>query len=443
MEIHELGRDIIKRALRKGCDQAEVYIKESSGISAEVKDGEVEALEASKDFGFSLRVMKNKRLGFAFSTDVDDFDVIIDKAVESADYTAGDKYNELPDAGAVSDVQIYDEASAAMTEEEIIGLALELERSARDYDERIRKVRKSEVGAGTGRTLIVNSRGVDASYRSSYCSAHTTVIAEDGKGDSQMGWDYAGSRRRTEIDVALIGRSAAQRAIELLGSRRIGAVKVPVILVDHVAVDFLEILSASLSADAVQKGRSFLHGKVGQQVMSSILNIVDDGSIPWGVGTSPVDDEGVPSGRKLLIENGVLKGFIHNTYTAKKDGTSSTGNAVRRGATSLPGVGVTNFFIESTGTRSRSELVSSMSKGLVILSAMGVHTADPISGDFSIGISGIWIEDGKESFPVKEAVISGNILDLFRKAEETGSDLRFYGGTGSPSLLVGEMDISA
>jgi PmbA protein len=282
-----------------------------------------------------------------------------------------------------------------------------------------------------------------------------------------MGWDYSGSRRRSNVDIKAVGKEASRRAIELLGSRKISAVRVPVVLSTSVAVDFLEILSASLSSEAVQKQRSFLTGKIGQNIISGLIDIIDDGTMAWGTGTRPVDDEGVPALNKTLVSEGILRGYLYNTYTAKKDGVSSTGNAVR-GFKNLPGVGVTNLYIkpaqsqESVGaTLSRdpyrevrsqksekknvenNTLIKSLSRGILILGAMGVHTANPISGDFSVGISGLWIENGEAAYPVKEAVMSGNILDMFKKVEAVGSDLRFYGTTGSPSLLIGDMDISA
>jgi PmbA protein len=331
-----------------------------------------------------------------------------------------------------------------------------LEESAMTLDERIKKVRKAEVSTGVGSTSIINSRGINTSYKSSYYAAHVTTLAQDTGGDSQMGWDYSSSRRRSDVDVKAVGMEAARRAIELLGSRKISTVRVPVILSTAVAVDFLEILSASLSSEAVQKQRSFLTGKVGKKIISGLVDIIDDGMMSWGAGTRPVDDEGVPTRNKTLISEGTLAGYIYNTYTAKKAGVSSTGNAVR-GFKSLPGVGVTNMFIkpaqrkESGGRGQGAEkkevennnLLQSVSKGIMVLGAMGVHTANPISGDFSVGISGLWIENGEASYPVKEAVMSGNILDMFKKVEAVGMDLRFYGSTGSPSLLIGEMDISA
>jgi PmbA protein len=246
-----------------------------------------------------------------------------------------------------------------------------------------------------------------------------------------------------DVRLSSVAEEAANRSTELLGSRKIASEKVPVVLVPSIAVEFLQILSASVLSESVQKKRSFLAGKVGQSIISPLLNITDDGTLPWGLGTRPADDEGYSTSRKFIVSEGVLNQYLYNTYTAKKDGTASTGNAVRGGFKSLPGVGVCNFSIEKGGGGSLQDMIASIQRGIVIVGAMGVHTANPISGDFSVGISGLWIEKGVAAYPVKEAVLSGNVLDMFNKVEGVGSDLAFYGNTGSPSLLIGAMDISA
>ena len=437
------AEEIVKMAMDKGSDSAEVYMKNSRGISAEAKDGGVEALEVSEDRGISLKIIRNGKLGFAFTTDPDDIGKMIVETVQSAEWTGIDEFMDIPELVATEDVRIFDENIKNINEDDVIRDALLLEEAAISFDESIKKVRKAEAGAGTARTTIANSKGVNVTYESSYYSAYLTALAENGNGDSQMGWDYAGSRRLSDIDVKLVGKEAARRAMELLGSRKISAVKAPVIFSPSVAGEFLDILSASISAEAVQKQRSFLAGKAGQNIISPLVEIIDDGRMEWHIGTKPVDDEGVPARTKTIISGGVLNGYIHNTYTAKKDGTISTGNAVRGGFKGLPGVGTTNFYIKPPGNGHGGDLVKSLSKGIVVLGAMGIHTANTISGDFSIGISGLWVENGEVAYPVKEAIISGNVLDLFKKVEAIGNDLKFYGSTGSPSLLIGEMDISA
>jgi PmbA protein len=456
MDLDSLAEDIIKKALQKGCDRAEVFIKGAKSFSAEAKNGKVEALESSRDFGMSLRVIKNQGLGFAFTTDSGGkgcIENLLQDAVNGADWTEKDEYLDVPDARHAPEVKILDETMKKIHEDELIMNALSLEKATLDSDRRIKKVRKAEVSLSAGDTAIFNSKGIHASYESGYISAQVVAIAEDS-GDSQMGWDFAISRRAEDIDFSLLSRNASKRATDLLGARKISTVKAPVILDASVAVDFLGIFSASLSAEAVQKNRSFLAGKVGEKIISPLINIVDDGLMPWGIGTKPVDDEGVPISKKTIVSEGTLTGFLHNTYTANKQGVASTGNASRGSFKGLPGIDVTNLSIEpKTGQKAEGRkiiqngtnntLITSLSKGMLVLEAMGIHTADRISGDFSIGVSGLWIEKGEVRYPVKEAVITGNILDLLKRVEDVGSDLRFYGKRGSPALLIGDMDISA
>jgi PmbA protein len=472
MDTTSLADDIVKKALLKGCDAAEVFIRTSKRLSVEAKDRRVEALQSSKDFGIALKVIKNRKLGFSFTTNFEEAGNIVNSAVEGAEWTALDDYVDVADLiiKPPSEVMILDKDIENIKEDEVIEKALFLERTALDFDARIKKIRKAEIALAKADTTVFNSKGVNFSYRSSYINAHITVLANDGH-DSQMGWDIAASRRLKDINFSAVARGASGNAIDMLGARKISPARAPVILNPSVASDFLGIFSASLSAGAVQKKRSFLAGRIGKVIISPLLNMVDDGLMPWRLGTKPVDDEGVPASKKIIVSNGSLTGFIHNTYTAKKDGVTSTGNAVRGSFKNLPGVDVTNFYIEpnppslviardevpkqshSIGAVPEDEiaspsarndrLVKSVSRGILVTEAMGVHTANPISGDFSIGISGLWIENGEVAYPVKEAVMSGNILDLLKRVEGIGDDLKFYGKIGSPSLLIGEMDISA
>ena len=450
MDIILLAESAVKDAISKGCDEAEVFIKTAKRLSVEVKNNGVEALNSAKDFGISLRVIKKHRLGFSFTTNPAELEDMVKEAVEGAKWPAEDEYIDIPNPLLPpSDVLVFDEKIKDIKEDDIINNALFLEKAALDFDSRIKKVRKAEVSIAEGSTTIFNSKGIKVSYDSSSITASVTTLADDGH-DMQTGWDFAVSRRLSDINFSSIAAAASKKAIDLLGSRKITSVKVPVILDSSVASDFLGIFSSSLSAEAVQKKRSFLANKIGKNIISPIVNIFDDGLMPWRIGTKPVDDEGVPTSKKMIVSKGTLTGFIHNTYTAKKEGTVSTGNAVRGGFKSLPGVGVMNLYIEAeesekyeVGSEKDNKLIKSLSKGILVLEAMGVHTANPISGDFSVGISGLWIENGEIKYPVKEAVISGNVLELFKRIERVGSDLKFYGKIGSPSLLIGEMDISA
>lgn len=441
MDNDSLARDVIKEAQKKGCDRAEVFIKAGKKLSVEAKDGKVEALEVAEDFGMAIRVIKKGRLGFSFTTKPEEFRQTLKKAIEGSRWTSPDEYNDIPHYSPPSEVAVLDREIENISEEDAIKKALLLEEGALNLDERIKKVRKAVTILYRGETTIHNSRGINISYKDTSATAYVIALASDAR-DSQTGWDLAVSRRLSDIDFASIGASAGKKAVMLLGAKKISPLKVPIVLEPSSASSFLGILSASLSAEAVQKGRSMLIGKTGKTIISPAINVIDDALIPWGAGTKPVDDEGVPASRKTLISRGSLMSFIHNTYTAKKDGVISTGNAMREGFKSLPGIDITNLYIEPSNSEEFG-LIKSLSNGILILDVMGMHTANPISGDFSIGISGLWIENGETVYPIKEAIISGNILELFKNVEGIGRDLRFYGRLGSPSLLIGGVDISA
>ncbi|MBN2654507.1 MAG: TldD/PmbA family protein [Nitrospirae bacterium] len=435
---------LLEEALRLGADEAEVFAKRAKSLNIEVKDRKINALDTSVTSGYGLRVFKNKRIGFAYSSDINAASETAKNAIEAAKFTEQDDANCLPDSSEYRQVAIYDLEVANIQDDEAIHAAITIERAARDHDPRIKKIRKAAAGFTTSKTLIVNSRGIDAEFESTGCSGYITAIAE-ANNESQMAWDYQGSRFLKNVNFESIGRTAALKAAQLLNSRKIQPMKGFVLLDSSVAVDFLEILASALSAEAVQKHRSLLEGKTGELVADQKINIIDNGLIDERLGSRPFDDEGVPVSRQYIIEEGVLNGFFHNSKSAKKDGAKSTGNAARDSFSALPSIGPSNMYLEPTTDeyrRSFNKLIRVMGRGLYVTETMGMHTANPVTGDFSVGASGLWIESGEIVHPAKEAMISGNILTLFKNIVMVGDDLRFYGNIGSPSLLIDEIDIT-
>jgi PmbA protein len=437
--------ELIHLALDRGVDEAEAFIRSSKDLSIEIKDQQIDALESSLTVGYSLRVIKDKRLGFSYSTDREAAASVVEKAVEAARWADRDEYLELPEPSDSRSVEIFDPRISSTSEEEAARKVSLLEKAAYDEDKRVRNIRKARGTFRNSNVIIMNSKGVNVQYSATICSAQIMVMAENGQ-DSQMGWYFMGSRFLDEMAFEDIGRNAARRALQLLGSKRMNPQKTPIILDNLVAVEFVDIFASSLSSENVQKGKSLLSGKVGKMVISPKINIIDNGVIPGRLGSRPADDEGVSSQGKTLIEEGILSGYLYNTYTARKEGVSSTGNAVRSSFAGLPSVGLSNLYIEAVSKSdvlSIKDIFKAADKCFYVTEAMGVHTANPISGEFSVGVSGLWIEKGEIAFPVKEAVISGNILTFFENIEAVGDDLVFFGNTGSPSLLFGPTDISA
>jgi len=448
----EFAQRLVETAIKKGADEAEAYVKTSKNLNIEVRDQKIDTLESSAVLGYCVRIIKDSRLGFSYSTDPAEIKAATEKAIESSRYSEPDEYLGLPSSNQPSlynsssrQPLIFDNEIASISEDTAIDLTFFIESSALKQDKRIKKIRKASGGFSTNNTFIVNSKGVNVHYTSTACSAQIIVVAEEN-GDSQMGWDYQGSRFLNEISFQNVGINAAIRALQLLGAKKITPLKGFVLLSNAVSSEFLGILHAALSAESVQKKKSMFAGKVGETVISNRINIIDSGVLNGKLGSKPFDDEGVPTMHKTLINSGALTGFLHNTYTAKKDGVNSTGNAIRGGFTGLPSIGPTNLYIEPVSEKHTvgfQELIKIVDKGLYVIETMGMHTVNPISGDFSVGASGLWIENGEIKYPIKEAVISGNMLEMFKKVAITGDDLRFYGSIGSPCLLIQDIDISA
>jgi PmbA protein len=444
MDIN-FAKELIDSALQDGVDQAEVYIKISRTLGIDVKEQKIETIDKSITSGYSLRIIKDNRLGFSYSTDAKEAESVVKRAIEASRHAEPDYYLDLPiPIETMNKPLIFDESIVSLSEDAAIDLTFLIESTALKEDSRIKKVRKASGSFSINDVYLLNSKGINHHYKSTSCSAHIMLIAENGY-ESQMGWDYQASRFLGDLSFEEVGKVAAKRALTLLGAKNISPTKGYVLLDNSVAAEFLGIFSSLLSAESVQKKKSLLQGKIGQKILSERFNIIDSGLIDKKIGSRPIDDEGVPTSNKILIERGILKGFIHNTYTAKKDNTQSTGNAIRGGYAGLPSVGPTNLFVEALSEEKiypLTGLIEAIDKGVYVLEAMGMHTANPISGEFSIGISGLWIEKGKIIHPIKEAMISGNILDLFKNIVMIGDDLRFYGNIGTPSLLIEDMDIS-
>ncbi|MEJ2696775.1 MAG: TldD/PmbA family protein [Candidatus Sulfobium sp.] len=440
------AEEAVSTALKKGAEQAEVFIRSSRNIAIEVREQSVDSLKSARTSGYSVRIIRNGRLGFSYSTDAGEIGSVVDRALEAAEFSDEDASLGLPEGQPETpDVAVFDPEIESLSDDHAVRNVMLLEKAACDADGRVKRIRKAAGSLTVSKTVIVNSRSVVAAYASTSWSAQVTAIAEENN-ESQMGWDFGSGRFFRDMMFEEIGKAAARRAASLLGARKIAGGRADVILDSSVTVDFLGIFAASLSSEAVQKGRSLLAGRLGSKVMSDKVNLTDNGCLPGRSGSSPVDDEGVASRETVVVRGGVLENYLYNTYTARKGGALSTGNAVRGRFSSLPSVGITNLFLEPSSGGDPvpgQDMLGSVRRGLYVIDAMGVHTANPVSGEFSIGVSALWVEKGEIQYPVKEAVISGDIVDFFGKIRAAGDDLRFYGSVGGPTLLISDVDVSA
>ena len=440
-DLQDLCRVAVESA--EGDEAVEAYAQESRRTEASALRGEVEGLEFSESRGVGVRVVRDGRLGYAWAADPDAGDVreIVRRARENAALAAEDEHHVLPEPAEWRPIpELFREASAAVPADEKTRLALALEARAISRDPRVTKIDEAQVGDAVSRVAIASTTGVAAEYRrtDAWCLAVTLAVESD---ETQTGFSYRIARGLDELDWEAVADEAVERGARMLGAAKPATTRVPVVLDQFAAMSFLGVLAGALSADAVQKGRSLFANLVGEQVGSDLFTLVDDGTILEGPGASPFDDEAVPSGRTELFTKGVLNGFLHNTYTAHKGDTMSTGNA-KRGYRSPPDVGTSNFYLDA-GDTPREELFRRADGGVLIQDVSGVHSgANPISGEFSVGATGLRISGGALGEPLREMTVASTLPEMLKSIAGVGDDLRFFSSVGTPSVLIGEMTLA-
>lgn len=439
MDIRQLAADILKKTPA----EAEVFILRSGTLSIEVIDQKVKSMDKGEDFGIGLRVLKDKRMGFAFSSDIKT-DVLITSAMENSANMPVDACNcfSAPSPENTAGLDLFDPEIGAASDTEKIEKAKAIEKAARSCDDRIKKTESTGYSEGTVEIAITNSGGVERYYKANECGGFVQVICEAG-GEAEEGSAIEAYRKWKSFDAAKIGKEAGRKAVELFGGRLIKSGKMPVIFDPLVAAEFLTAISGLLSAEAAQKGRSAFSGRTGKAVAGKNISIIDDGLLKDGLSCAPFDAEGTSCGKNILIDKGILRTFMHNCYTASKDGTVSTGNAGRYSFKTTPAIRASNLYFEN-GKKTPESILSSVSSGLYVSRVMAMHSVNPVSGDFSVGAAGVMIENGKKAFPVRGVTIAGNLIELLSGIEELGSDLRFFpetGNCGSPTLLISSLSI--
>jgi len=444
VQYQELAATAVKEAERLGAHSAEAYILDAKSLTIEVANEAVETLKFANDTGIGLRVISEQgQVGFAFSTDIDpvSFADIARQAIANGEKTFADRFNVFPGGGKLApEMKLLDPKISAVSIEEKIAMARQVETAARQSDSRIRRTERCVYEEMEYGVALANSNDLALQYRSGYCGLYGVVLAEDGS-DVQTGMGMSYCRDFDQLKPESVGQEAAREAVMLVGAKNIGTTKATLLLSPYVASNFFSLLIPALSADAVQKKRSLFRDKVGAKVASSLLSLVDDGRMDGGIATAPIDGEGVSTRRTELISNGILQGFLYNTYTAGRDGCASTGNGVRHSFKSGPEVGPSNIFIVP-GVKKRQDLLHDIKDGFYVTSVMGMHTANPISGDFSVGAAGVWIRNGEYAHAVRGVAIAGNIIDLLGEIDAVGDDLRFFGSQGAPTVRIGKITIS-
>ena len=446
MDLQEAASDVVSRALRGGASAAESVVSEGNEFSTVVRLGQVETLKESGSHAMGLRVFFGKR---AASTHTSDFSPegvrqLVEGALALAKLTSEDPHAGLPEAellGSVSgDLQLHFDDVYSLPTEERIAQARRTEAAALAADPRIRNSEGGSFDAAHNHRVMVNSLGFAGEYKSSYCSLAAVPIAQVD--DCPMQRDYWFSVARTLRKLESpehVGRVAAERTLRRLGARKVKTAQVPVIFDPMVSRSLLDTIAQAVNGDAIYRGASFMAGKLGQRVAGENVTVIDDGTLPGGFGSSPFDDEGVPTQRTVVIEGGILKSYLLNTYTARKLGLRTTGNAAR-GLAGNPGISSGNFFLQP-GTRQPRHILADVRQGLYVTEFLGFGV-NLVTGDYSRGASGIWIENGEPAYPVEEITIAGNVRDMLHNIEEIGSDLEFRGSTAAPTLRIEGMTVA-
>lgn len=434
---------LAQRMSRSKVDAWEIYLAQTRSLGVGAKAGQVDLVRRKDETGVSLRIIDRHRLGFAYSYvfTPEALDRLAQAALTSAELTDPQPELELPpppDAPYPS-LDTYDPAIFEVPLSEKIARVLAMEQTALTLDRRVEKVRRAEYHESEGEKRLVNSHGLNHRHQGAVVSGSITVKAADGA-DAEIGGESDFSLRYQGLDLDAIAREAASRAVSRLGGRKIGATRKPVLVENRAVAELLSVLEGSFLSENVQKGKSMFAGQTGRAIMPASLTLVDDGLYPGGLGSSPADAEGVPHQRTVLVDQGVMQGYLYDLPRARKDGVASTGNA-GRSIKSPPGVGTTNLIL-LPGRIPLDRLLAELGTGLFVTDFMGLHTANPISGDFSLGVSGFWVEGGRIVHPVKGMAAAGNIKDVFQRIGAVGSDLRLFGGIGAPSLIIEEMTVS-
>jgi len=440
----DLANQVVRDALARGATDAECTVAEDDEFSVEVRMREIESLKEAGSRGMGLRVLKGQRVGSSYTSDLSPEGVgrMVRSAIEIADLTSEDPHAGLPapeELGSLpGDLGLYSPAIERLDPADNISRAKRAEAAAFDADPRISNSDGASFDSGAARHVFANSRGFSGEYRTSHCSLSASPVARDGESMERDYW-YTMARDPQGLQAPEeVGRIAAQRTLRRLNPVKVDTQKVPVVFEPRTARSLLDSIFDAVHGMAIYRHESFLAGKLGELVANELVTVVDDATIPGRFGTSPFDDEGVPSRRTPVIERGVLRNYLLNTYAARKLGMKTTGNAAR-GLAGNAGIGHGNFYLEP-GVQSPTRILAGIADGFFVTSLMGFGV-NIVTGDYSRAAGGIWIRGGELAFAVSEVTIAGNLRDMLRNIEAVGSDLEYSGSLASPTVKIGEMTV--
>jgi len=440
--------DVVRRVVEQAApdEQVEAYAMWRRDVDVEVFDRSVESLSSAEIAGIGVRVVRDHRQGFAYAGILDEgtaAEVLAD-ARDNSTYGTPDEALGLPGPDAVGSYVVLDLAApgfGALDADAKVAMALDLEERVRSADARIRTVESAAYGDAEVRVAIANSLGVAATQHRTIASVSAAAIAEDETGP-RTGFGFDLARDPAELDLGPVAAEAAEKATRMLGATQPESQRVPVVLDPFVAASLLGIVAGTLIGETVLKGRSIFGDRVGEQIAGECLSLVDDPTDVAAFGAAPFDAEGVATRPNTLVSDGVLQGFVHNLWTARRMGAVTTGSAVRASYKSTPGVGMRSFGAVP-GSEDTAQLLRRAEGGVYIQTMHGLHSGvNPVSGDFSVGIDGLWVRDGALGPAIREATIASTLQRMLADVAAVGADVRWLSGGPAVPLLIGEMTLA-
>jgi PmbA protein len=444
-DYRNLASELVAALKKQGADAADVYITSSTGFNTTIRLGNIERLQQSTSKGLGLRVFKNGATSLTFTTDFQGKTVneLVKETLEIVKVSNADQYNGLAPKEFLGEfkgnLMIFDESLAKLTPEKKIAMVKEMEDAGRAFDKRITNSNGASWSNSVGQVSLANSDGFVGQYQTTIASMSVGLLAEENGVKQRDSW-YTFNRYFNKLDSPKsVGEEAARRTIKRLGGKKVKSQAVPVVLDPAVASQLVGMIFGAASGSSIYRRASFLVDKVGQEVVAPSITIIDDATIADGLASRPFDAEGVKSSVVTVVENGVLKSYVCDSYAARRLKANVTGNA-GRSYQSAPGVSSSNLFLKN-GKEDPKAIVKSVKNGLYLTEMFG-SGVNNVTGDFSQGASGYWIENGELTYPVQEITIAGNVLKVLKNVQAIGSDLSFkLGSTASPTLLISEMTV--
>jgi PmbA protein len=444
--LEDAARRAVEEALAAGGDEADAWCEDAVERSVRVYDGAVESMTEAGSKGAGVRVFRGGRSGYAYGSDLSEEGLrsLARAAAEAASVTEPDEFAGIaPPAEPAGVDGLVAPRFREWTMERRVELALAVERAARGRNPLVSNVEDTVYADSEGSAALATSNGFCASYEQTQCYAYAYAFAGEGA-DRMTGIGLAVARGPDGIEPEAVGAEAADRAVALHGARQPHSRRCPVVLDPHVAASFASVIGRTLSADAVQRGRSLFAGKEGEQIADPALRLLDDGLDPEGLATAPFDGEGIPQQSTPLIEDGKLRTYLFDAYTARKGGRESTGNGARGSYRAPPSVGSTNLLV-APGSGTTADLIAEAGDGLYVMGVSGLHSGvNAISGSFSVGATGRLIRNGELAEPAREMTIASDLVSMLTAVQRAGREARwipFGGSVKAPALLVREMTI--